>query len=87
MPRRRGGSTDLDQGQGLCEACNYAKVQPGWLQRVTVQWPERHTTEIATPTGHCYRSRAPALPVRPRRSSRAIVVEIYHGPELRLAVA
>ena len=24
-PRHRNGATDLDQGQGLCEACNYAK--------------------------------------------------------------
>jgi Domain of unknown function (DUF222) len=63
-PRRRGGATDLDQGQGLCAACNYAKEDPGWVHRVTSRWPERHTTEVETPTGHRHRSRAPAVPVR-----------------------
>lgn len=86
-PRRRGGSTDLDQGQGLCEACNYAKEQPDWVHRTTSRWPERHSTVVRTPTGHRYRSRAPALPVRPRPSPRTMVVEIHHRPDLELSVA
>lgn len=73
-PRRRGGATDVDQGQGLCEACNYAKEDPGWVHRVTSQWPERHTTEVTTPTGHRHRSRAPAVPVRPKTYPRLDVV-------------
>ncbi|GAB6986289.1 HNH endonuclease [Nocardioides pyridinolyticus] len=73
-PRRRGGATDLDQGQGLCEACNYAKEDPGWVHRVTSQWPERHTTEVETPTGHRHRSRAPAAPVRPKVFPRLDIV-------------
>lgn len=73
-PRRRGGATDVDQGQGLCEACNYAKEDPGWVHRVTSQWPDRHTTEVTTPTGHRHRSRAPAAPVRPKTYPRLDVV-------------
>jgi hypothetical protein len=65
-PRRQNGATGVDQGQGVCEACNYAKEEPGWAHRTTSRWPERHTTEITTPAGHRYRSRAPAAPVRPR---------------------
>jgi hypothetical protein len=92
LPKRRGGSTDLDQGQGLCEACNYAKEQPDWIHRVTTRWPQRHSTVVTTPTGHRYRSRAPVLPARPRPSPRTPrprrpVVEIHHWPDLVLEVA
>lgn len=73
-PRRRGGATELDQGQGLCEACNYAKEQPGWRHRVLSQWPERHETEVVTPTGDRHRSRAPSAPVQPRRWPRLDIV-------------
>ena len=52
-----GGSTTVENGQGLCEACNHAKEAPGWRQRV--DGDEIVTT---TPTGHEYRSRAPDLP-------------------------
>ncbi|MCW2773827.1 MAG: hypothetical protein JWN91_2153 [Nocardioides sp.] len=78
--RARGGSTDLDQGQGLCESCNYAKEQPGWRHRTTSRWPERHTVETTTPTGHRHLSRAPALPVptSPDGRRRTLVVELYH---------
>src|SRR5215207_9593449 len=30
VPRAAGGPTTTDNGQGLCEACNYAKETPGW---------------------------------------------------------
>lgn len=53
-----GGPTSDVNGQGLCEACNQAKQAAGWSSR-TVEGP-RHTVEITTPTGHRYRSRAPA---------------------------
>jgi hypothetical protein len=80
VARARGGSTSLDQGQGLCESCNYAKELPGWRHRTTSRWPERHTVETTTPTGHRHRSRAPALPVptSPVRRRRLSVVELYH---------
>lgn len=74
-----GGSTTIDNGQGLCAACNYAKQAPDW--RASVAPPptrfrstitagaDAHTVDITTPTGHTYRSTAPRpptpAPVRP----------------------
>ena len=87
-PRARGGPTSLDGGQGLCEACNYAKEQPGWRHRTTSSWPDPHTVEITTPTGHSHRSQAAPLPLEPRvtRTRRPIVVEI-HRSHLQLELA
>lgn len=51
------GATSLDNGQGLCEACNHAKQAPGWRARPVPGI--RHTIETVTPTGHRYRSTAP----------------------------
>jgi hypothetical protein len=59
VPRSRGGPTTGDNGQGLCELCNYAKEADGWSAR-TVAGP-RHTVEITTPTGHRYVSMADIL--------------------------
>lgn len=56
-----GGLTTVDNGQGLCEACNYAKEAPGWNS--TVQ-PDGEI-EITTPTGQRHRSRAPDPPGSP----------------------
>ena len=55
-----GGATSGQNGQGLCEACNHAKQAPGWRARPS---PARGTHQIdtTTPTGHTYRSRAPAV--------------------------
>ncbi len=47
----QGGATSFDNGQGLCERCNYVKESPGW----------RHTVAITTPTGSVYHSTAPPL--------------------------
>lgn len=58
-PRARGGPTRADNGQGLCEHCNYAKEADGWSAR-TVPGP-RHTVETTTPTGHRYLSTAEPL--------------------------
>lgn len=53
------GPTAVDNGQGLCEACNYTKSAPGWRQ-----YFDNVNDEIITitPTGHRYRSTAPGLP-------------------------
>ena len=59
VPRVRGGPTTADNGQGLCEFCNYAKEADGWSAR-TIPGP-RHTIEITTPTGHTYSSTADPL--------------------------
>jgi hypothetical protein len=83
-PRARGGRTTLDGGQGLCEACNYAKEAPGWRHQTVSQWPRRHTVAIATPTGHTHQSQAPPLPVRP--SPRVLTCELYRPiPEFDIA--
>ena len=55
-----GGETSIDNGQGLCEACNYAKEAAGWRSRRIDT--RRHLVEITTPTGHSYTSRAPDPP-------------------------
>ncbi len=58
-PRSRGGPTTADNGQGLCEHCNYAKEAAGWSAQ-TIPGP-RHTVETTTPTGHTYTSTAERL--------------------------
>ncbi|MCC9204602.1 HNH endonuclease [Arthrobacter sp. zg-Y769] len=60
-PHRIGGRTNVENLQGLCEACNQAKEAPGWRAR-SVGSPGRHTVEITTPTGYTYQSTAPPLP-------------------------
>ncbi|CAM3348588.1 DUF222 domain-containing protein [Nocardioides dubius] len=57
-----GGSTDVINGQGLCEACNYAKQVNRWRQRVTSDPGDRHEVETITLTGHRYISRVPEPP-------------------------
>lgn len=57
-----GGASSLLNGQGLCEACNYTKQQPGW-QATPRQDPDRgHIVTLTTPTGHSYESTQPTGP-------------------------
>lgn len=56
-PAATGGPTSLSNGQGLCEACNYAKQTHGWTARPRPG--PRHTVRTTTPTGHAYQSTAP----------------------------
>jgi hypothetical protein len=68
QPHHQDGATSEDNGNGLCEQCNYARQAPDWQVR-----PEpgpRHTLRITTPTGHSYRSTAPAPPGHPRSERR-----------------
>ncbi len=53
-----GGPTHADDGQGLCESCNYAKEATGWYHQPR-PGPDGHTIDITTPTGHRYQSRPP----------------------------
>ncbi|MHC6222748.1 HNH endonuclease [Arthrobacter sp. MMS24-S77] len=65
VPWHDGGPTSLDNGAGLCEACNHTKELPGWTARTRTARTSpgrRHLLEIRTPTGHHYRSTAPPLP-------------------------
>jgi hypothetical protein len=67
-PSRSGGATTSANGQGLCEACNYAKEASGWRTEVIAPGPTpfaldapAHHTVITTPTGHTYDSTTPPL--------------------------
>jgi hypothetical protein len=60
IPWHNDGPTTAGNGQGLCEACNHTKENPGWTG--TPIPGSRHTVETRTPTGHTYRSTAPPLP-------------------------
>ena len=53
-----GGPTSVDNAEGLCAACNYAKAAPGWHARVT----NGGTVTLTTPTGHQYQHRPPDPP-------------------------
>ena len=55
-----GGTTSRVNGQGLCEACNYAKEALGWKARPSPGL--RHAVEITTPGGRTYRSPSPPMP-------------------------
>lgn len=58
-----GGRTDSDNGQGLCEACNYAKESPGHRARAGPDnRPGHHEIHTIMPTGHTYVGRPPAQP-------------------------
>jgi hypothetical protein len=60
-PHARGGSTNADNGQGLCEECNYAKQAPGWHSTTQPSPTGRHSVGLTTPTGHRHTSTAPRL--------------------------
>ena len=61
-----GGETSAVNGQGLCEACNYAKQAPDWQARPS-PGSVGHEIETSLPTGHRYRSRPPRLVATVRR--------------------
>ena len=54
----RNGPTAVTNGQGLCEACNYAKQAHGWTTRRTGD-TATDPVQITTPTGHTYSTGPP----------------------------
>ncbi|APE14105.1 HNH endonuclease [Mycolicibacterium pallens] len=84
-PHRRGGRTSSVNGQGLCEACNYAKESAGWNAATKVDESGRHTAEFVTPTGAHYHSTAPPMPGTPRMPMTA--AEIYLNGALLQVIA
>lgn len=63
-----GGATALENAQGLCESCNYAKESAGWhadLVPVDGSAGTGNLIELTTPTGHRYPSAAPPQPGHP----------------------
>lgn len=77
IPAEVGGPTHVDNGAGLCEACNYAKQAPGWRSRRVGE-----QIEITTPTGHRYRSSPPRPPRRRQavHGHRSYTVEFLFPP-------
>ena len=74
VPAAAGGRTSARNGQGLCEACNYAKEADGWSVTADGGGTGVHGTELTTPTGARYRSTAP--PVLPGRWIRARLADL-----------
>jgi hypothetical protein len=58
-PADHDGPTTVENGQGLCEACNHTKQAPGWTQHHD---PDTDDIITTTPTGHTYRSSPPEPP-------------------------
>lgn len=65
-PADDGGPTSTANGQGLCEACNYAKTAPGWHVSPAHHRGAGEAVLITTPTNHIYRSEPPETPGMPR---------------------
>ena len=80
VPAARGGPTTADNGQGLCEACNYAKEAPGWQTTTRADENACHAAELTTPTGATHHSQAPPLPGR-------ITTNVLHMDVVRFRVA
>ncbi len=75
-----GGRTHANNGQGLCERCNYVKETPGWTTWVPASGSDqRHEVHGVTEHLRIHRSTAPPLP-------GGLVGGIDYSPyELRLA--
>jgi Domain of unknown function (DUF222) len=67
-PHGQHGATSADNGNGLCEQCNYNRQAPGWQARRRAG--PRHTLQITTPTGHTYITTPPRPPGAPPRTRR-----------------
>ena len=86
-----GGDTSAENGQGLCEACNYAKEAAGW-QALPLP-SDRHEVLISTPTGHTYvsyRARSATSPTSSPPEGAGDVVHFYsetRTPRRRAAIA
>lgn len=65
-PARRGGPTTAGNGNGRCEACNYAKEAPGWTVTTHTDSRGTHTAALTTPTGAKHHSTAPPIGAWPR---------------------
>lgn len=65
------GPTSATNGQGLCEACNYAKEAPRWRARPG----QGGTVTTTTPTGHSTTTRPPPIITITRRQLPALQVD------------
>lgn len=69
-----GGPTRAANGQGSCEACNYAKEASGWSARPRPG--PNHVIITHTPTGHRYYSFAPAKGTRLAMDVYPITIQV-----------
>lgn len=74
------GPTSELNGQGTCEACNYAKQARGWTVHTERDRDGTHKSEITTPTGARHMSKAPPMLGKPR--SRASVIELAFADDM-----
>jgi hypothetical protein len=77
---RRGRQTSELNGQGTCEACNYAKRAPGWRVSTRRDRDGTNTSDVTTPTGARHRSKAPPLVGSPR--PRSSMIEVAFADEI-----
>ena len=75
-PACRGGPTSAANGNGRCEACNYAKEAPGWTVVAHTDDTGTHIAALTTPTGVTHQSTAPPIITRPRHDISTVEVEI-----------
>ena len=61
LPHAQDGQTSLDNGQGLCEACNYTKHTPGWTHHPITQPHGTTTIRITTPPRHTHHTTPPPI--------------------------
>jgi hypothetical protein len=70
-PHDADGPTEGRNGQGLCEACNYAKQSPRWRAR-----PEPDGSVTTTlPTGHTHSTRPPHVATIRRRDLPVLTID------------
>jgi hypothetical protein len=71
VPHGAGGPTGAANGQGLCEACNYARTAPRWRAS-----PGPGGTAITTtPTGHSLTTRPPPIATVTRRDLPVLTID------------
>jgi hypothetical protein len=71
LPHDADGPTEGRNGQGLCEACNYAKQSPRWRAR-----PEPDGSVTTTlPTGHTHSTRPPHVATIRRRDLPVLTID------------
>ncbi len=89
-PAAHDGPTELENGQGLCEACNLAKNAGGFTQGVA-DAGGLHAVVTTAVTGHTYVSTAPPLPrpadARPRGRPSASPLDLVWRAALRQMAA
>lgn len=61
VDHQSGGETTATNGQGTCEACNYAKQAPGWRAGPAPGPGGGHVIRTDLPTGHHYTSQPPMV--------------------------